>query len=94
MKFVERDRDGKITGVFINSQYYTQEAIEEDSVELAAFYTAQLERDKNAKVLSALRDIDLKSIRSIREWLVAQPDAPQFIKDHEVAAVEERAKLK
>lgn len=40
-----------------------------------------------------LAEIDLASIRSIREWLAAQPTAPQWVKDHEAAAQTERAKL-
>lgn len=47
----------------------------------------------NADVKAALSDIDAKSIRAIREWLSAQPDAPQFIKDHEKNAQMERKKL-
>ena len=50
-------------------------------------------RDLSQEVKAALAAIDLKSIRSLREWLAAQPDAPQFIKDHETAAIAERAKL-
>jgi hypothetical protein len=41
-----------------------------------------------------LSEIDLKSIRSIREWVAKQADAPQFIKDFESQATIERAKLK
>lgn len=40
-----------------------------------------------------LAEIDLKSIRSIREWVAKQPDAPEFIKTYEAEAVAERAKL-
>jgi len=41
-----------------------------------------------------LVDIDIKSIRSMREWLVAQPDAPQYLIDYEVEATEKRNKIK
>ena len=40
-----------------------------------------------------LREIDLKSIRSIREWIAKQTDAPQYLKDYEAKAIEARAKL-
>ena len=40
-----------------------------------------------------LAEIDLKSIRSLREWLAAREDAPEFIKTHEAEAIAERAKL-
>jgi hypothetical protein len=47
----------------------------------------------NAPILAALQNVDTQSIRSIREWLAAQPSAPQFIKDHEKTAQEQRKKL-
>lgn len=40
--------------------------------------------------VSVLAEIDLKSIRSIREYIAAQPDAPGIIKDYEAAAFQER----
>jgi hypothetical protein len=40
-----------------------------------------------------LAEIDLKSIRSIREWIAKQTDAPQYLKDYEAQAIEARAKL-
>jgi hypothetical protein len=48
---------------------------------------------ENAVVKARLEDVDLKSIRSIREWIVTQPDAPAYLKDYESQAVAERAKL-
>lgn len=44
-------------------------------------------------VLAALRQIDLDSIRVMREWLAKRPDAPPSIKDLEAAAIAARAKL-
>ena len=41
-----------------------------------------------------LQKIDIASIRSLREYVAAKADAPQFLKDHEAEAVIERAKLK
>lgn len=51
---------------------------------------------KNDAVISKinLNEIDLKSIRALREWLVNQPDAPEFIKEYEAQAIAERNKLK
>ena len=57
---------------------------------------AKKEFDKqinNNQIISELNDIDLKSIRSLREWLIGQPDAPKFIKDYENQAAEKRAKI-
>lgn len=50
--------------------------------------------NSNKPTLIKLKDIDFKSIRSIREWVSKQQDAPQFIKDYEDEAKEERKKLK
>jgi hypothetical protein len=44
-------------------------------------------------IKASLADIDLKSIRALREWLAQQKTAPQWIQDYEVQAVAERAKL-
>jgi len=47
----------------------------------------------NAPIKARLAELDLKSIRSIRERLAIQPDAPKFLIEHEAAARDERAKL-
>lgn len=55
------------------------------------------ERDKSLaeeQTKKNLTEIDIKSIRSIREMLAKMPDAPQFLKDYETQAIAERAKLK
>jgi len=41
-----------------------------------------------------LAEIDLNSIRSIREWIAKQPDCPSFLTVYENEAITERAKLK
>jgi len=48
----------------------------------------------NDQVDAELRAIDAESIRSIREYVSAQPDAPQTLKDHEALAVSKRATRK
>ena len=55
---------------------------------------AELDAASNAQVVAKLASIDAASIRSIREWIAAQPTAPQILKDKENAAQAERAKLK
>jgi acetyl/propionyl-CoA carboxylase alpha subunit len=60
----------------------------------AEWEAAQAKEAADSAVKAALASIDLKSIRSIREWLAKQADAPQFVKDHEAAAIAEREKLK
>lgn len=42
---------------------------------------------------AVLREIDIASIRSIREYLAAKEDAPEYLKAHEAQAVAEREKL-
>jgi len=46
-----------------------------------------------AKVKAKLAELDLKSIRSIREWLVKQADAPEYLKTYDAQAVVERKKI-
>lgn len=53
----------------------------------------QLDRD-NAAVKQALTEIDIQSVRSIREWLAQQADCPQKLLDNEAQAQAERAKLR
>jgi hypothetical protein len=48
----------------------------------------------NQPVKYELNDIDIKSIRSLREWLVKQPDCPEFIKTYENQATAKRSELK
>jgi len=48
----------------------------------------------NQPIKSNLNDIDIKSIRSLREWLVKQPDCPEFLKTYENEAKAKRAELK
>lgn len=55
---------------------------------------AELQAIENERTKAALLEVDLASIRSIREWVAAQPTAPQILKDRESLAVTERAKLK
>ena len=55
---------------------------------------AEIERERNNGVVkAALAEIDLKSIRALREWLAQQETAPQWIKDYEAQAAAERATL-
>lgn len=44
--------------------------------------------------LAKLKEIDLSTIRAIREYLLSQPNPPQFLIDKEAEAIIERAKLK
>jgi hypothetical protein len=55
---------------------------------------AELDAEQSAIAKAALREIDIASIRSMREWIAAQPTAPAVLKNHELAVQDERAKLK
>lgn len=55
--------------------------------------TEAAKKQNNADVKTTLFNIDVASIRSIREWIATQPGAPQFIKDHEKNAQVQRGKL-
>lgn len=48
----------------------------------------------NAPVVAKLAEIDIKSIRSLREYIAKLPDAPAFLKQLEADAAVERTKLK
>lgn len=54
---------------------------------------AVVDQEELEATKAKLAEIDLKSIRSIREWVAAQPTAPQYVKDFEAEAVTERTKL-
>ncbi len=49
---------------------------------------------ESEKIKRELMDIDIKSIRAIREWLAQQQDVPSFVVEYEELAKEKRKKLK
>lgn len=56
---------------------------------------AEMEKDRAASDAKAqLNEIDLKSIRSLREWLFRQSDCPEFIREYEQQAVDARMKIR
>ncbi|MCC7413307.1 MAG: hypothetical protein IT495_16955 [Gammaproteobacteria bacterium] len=50
-------------------------------------------RESDAAVKNRLADIDRASIRAIREYIAARPDAPIDVVDREAEAIAERTKL-
>jgi hypothetical protein len=54
---------------------------------------AAAKETNNAQVKAALQDVDVQSIRALREWIASQPNAPSFTKDQEKAAQDLRKKL-
>ena len=57
-------------------------------------YDAKQIEAENAKIKGELYELDIKSIRSIREWIATQSDAPEFLKQYEAQAIEKRGELK
>ena len=57
-------------------------------------YAAKQIEAENAKIKGELYELDIKSIRSIREWIATQSDAPEFLKQYEAQAIEKRGELK
>lgn len=62
------------------------------AAEVAAYNATQ--EGINVAAKAELAALDAASIRSIREWIAAQPTAPQILKDKEAAALAARAKIK
>lgn len=54
---------------------------------------AKIEK-QNGHAKAALIEIDIKSIRSIREYIAAKPDAPAFLSECEAEAITTRGKIK
>jgi len=98
------ETDGRATNLRGVSKDYTPAAdeivldMEElpdiETLHTAAYIEKRAREETNLAVKESLYEIDLKSIRSLREWLAAQTDAPQFVKDYEAKAAAERLKLK
>jgi len=57
----------------------------------------QAEKDalkkQSDQAIAALHEIDLKSIRSLREYIAAQSDVPKWLKGYETEAIAEREKI-
>lgn len=56
--------------------------------------TAGLALEESFKAKQKLVEIDLASIRSIREYIESKSNCPAILKEHEAAAIEERKKIK
>lgn len=58
-------------------------------------WEAQVRAEQAAQAIKdKLAAIDIASVRAIREYIAAKPDAPKELKDREAEAVVERGKLK
>lgn len=66
----------------------------EEEAEAVARTAAETTASGKKEAERKLREIDLASIRGLREYIAAQADAPKEVKDKEAEAVIERGKLK
>ena len=48
---------------------------------------------KNIPIMTTLETLDIKSVRSLREWLTKQEGCPEFLKNYEKEATAKRAEL-
>ena len=85
----------------IQDKFETQEEIDAylaDIAEQEALATAQAEERAlqliSDQAIAKLRELDTKSIRSLREYIISKGDAPQYLTDYEAEAVIEREKVK
>jgi len=51
------------------------------------------DQEFNATIKQELCEIDLASVRSLREYIASKVDAPQVLKDHEADAILKRGEL-
>lgn len=65
-----------------------------DYVAEDARQAAAAEAFNDETVKAKLSDIDLRSIRAIREYIASKADAPQVLKDLEAKAIAERQMLR
>lgn len=74
-----------------------QEWIAQGNTPEPEFTQAELDQraidEANQVEFDLLAELDRASIRDIREWIAAQPDAPQMLKDREAQAVVARGRL-
>lgn len=55
---------------------------------------AKADAEFNSVIDAKLRENDIKSIRALREYINAQPDAPKLVKDYEAEAITKRSTRK
>lgn len=67
-----------------------KKVVKRTDAQIAAIDNAKL----NAPIIAELESIDIKSIRSIREYIASKSDCPAKLKEHDAAATAARVKLK
>ena len=84
---------GKIVGYQSSQDADYNEEIAEDHIDILTYRGETPELIGGALAKEELKQLDLASIRSMREWMAAQPSAPQILKDHEAQAIDARVIL-
>ena len=89
------EQQGKEYGTVYND---AESLLDEDKVTLGLMtqteYDEKLKEQENAQIKAELSEIDIKSIRSIREYISKQANAPEYLKQYEIEATEKRLKIK
>ena len=85
----------------IQDKFETQEEIDAylaDIAEQEAIAIVQAEERAlqliSDQAIAKLMELDIKSIRSLREYIISKGDAPQYLTDYEAEAALEREKVK
>ena len=93
--------DGVATQIWvIKDKFQTQEEVdaflseieEQKAIAIEKAEAAELQRISDMAKMK-LRELDIKSIRSIREYILSKGDAPQYLTDYETEAAIEREKV-
>lgn len=91
LRFVEEDYVAELGEVIIASDVLP--AI--DTLHSPAYIANREQEEINKQAKDKLMEIDIESVRSIREFLLTKfPDAPQWLKDKDAIALIERGKIK
>jgi hypothetical protein len=98
---VERMRDGldeipkgmKILGDGNTGEIFLVSKTLEEQLKTNEITQGQYNSFKNITPIMELENIDAKSIRSLREWLIKQDDCPEFLKQHDKEATAKRSEL-
>ena len=85
--------NGKVVGYQDNQDDNYNEEIAEDHIDILTYRGETPKLIDEARAKEELKQLDSASIRDIREWVAAQPDAPQALKDREALAAAARARI-
>lgn len=76
MPYINRDKNGSITGAFHLSQFEGQEFIQGDKPEIVAFRNRSMEDPKRIMIQ---KKMELMAIQRLKEELLLEPEYPEPI---------------